>query len=354
MGIFNIMKKIACLLLEVTFVMAIIGCFSVKEKEPTPKKVNKNLPAIRVEGKCFMNAYGDTVVFRGVCCSDPVKLIRDGKWDEHYFEEASNFGANVVRFAVHPENINSMGWDSTFAAIDKGVEWAKKHKMYVVMDWHSIGNLKDEKFFKPMYNTTKSETFKFWKEVAIRYRSEPAVALYELFNEPTTKADVDLGTCQWYSWKSLMEELIDTIRTYNPEAICMCAGFNWAYDLTQIAKAPIERKNVAYVCHPYPMKREKPWEEKWEKDFGYVADTYPLFCSEIGYCLKDEKGAHIPVISNDEYGVAITRYLEKKGASFTAWCFDPDWAPVLITDWNYTPSTQGVFFGDYLKRVNNR
>ena len=33
MGIFNIMKKIACLLLEVTFVMAIIGCFSVKEKD---------------------------------------------------------------------------------------------------------------------------------------------------------------------------------------------------------------------------------------------------------------------------------------------------------------------------------
>lgn len=62
-----------------------------------------------------------------------------------------------MRFAIHPENINRMGWDETFAAIDQGVEWAKAHNLYVIMDWHSIGNLKDEKFFT---STTQSRFFK--------------------------------------------------------------------------------------------------------------------------------------------------------------------------------------------------
>ena len=242
-----------------------------------------------------------------------------------------------------------MGWDATFEAMDKGVEWAKQHGMYVIMDWHSIGNLKDAKFTNQMYDTDLEETFKFWRTVAQRYADEPTVALYELYNEPTVTGP-DTGECTWEEWKGIQEQIIDTIRVYNPNAVCLCAGFNWAYDLTPVAVAPIDRPNVAYVSHPYPMKREQPWEEQWEADFGYVADTYPVICTEIGFCLENEKGAHIPVISTDVYGHHITEYFEKKGISFTVWCFDTDWSPTLITDWDFTPSTQGRFFKEYLQK----
>lgn len=83
-----------------------------------------------------------------------------------------------------------------------------------------------------MYNTTKAETFKFWRTVAQRYKNEPQVALYEIFNEPTINGT---GPCTWTEWKTLQEQIIDTIRAYNPNAICLCAGFNWAYDLTPVA-----------------------------------------------------------------------------------------------------------------------
>ena len=103
--------------------------------------------------------------------------------------------------------------------------------------------------------------------------------------------------------------------------------------------------------NPYPQKREQPWEEQWEADFGYVADTCPVICTEIGYCLPEEPGAHIPVMSTDVYGEHITRYLEQKGISFTVWCFDVDWGPMLISDWDFTPTTQGRFFKAYLQGV---
>lgn len=306
---------------------------------------------VKVEGNKFVDPQGNEIVFRGLCFSDPVKLIGDGQWTERYFAEAADWGANIVRFAVHPTNLNNMGWEETFAAMDQGIEWAEKYGMYVIMDWHSIGNLKDEKYTNPMYDTTLEETFKFWRTVAQRYNDEPTVALYEVFNEPTVTGP-DTGSCTWEEWKGIQEQIIDTIRVYNPKAVCLCAGFNWAYDLTPVATAPIARENVAYVCHPYPMKRSQPWEEQWEADFGYVADTYPVICTEIGFCLEHEHGAHIPVISTEVYGEHITRYFEKKGISFTVWCFDPHWSPCLIEDWNFTPTTQGRFFKPYLQSKN--
>ena len=303
---------------------------------------------ISIKGNQFINSKGHEVVFRGLCFPDPVKLVSDGQWKEEYFAEASAWGANVVRFAVHPANLNAFGWDRTFEVMDQGIEWAKKYGLYVIMDWHSIGNLKEERYTSPMYNTTKAETFQFWRTVAQRYKNEPTVALYELFNEPTVTAP-EVGDCSWAEWKQLQEQIIDTVRTYNPRAVCLCAGFNWAYDLTPVAEEPVSRPGVAYVSHPYPMKQPEPWEEKWEKDFGYVADTYPVICTEIGFCLENEPGAHIPVISTEAYGEHITRYLDGKGISYTVWCFDTDWAPTLISDWNYTPTTQGRFFKAHLQ-----
>lgn len=303
---------------------------------------------VRVEGNKFIAPDGNEIVFKGLCFSDPVKLLSEGQWTEKYFAEAADWGANIVRFAVHPSHLNSLGWDATFEAMDQGIEWAKKHNLYVIMDWHSIGNLKEAKYTHEMYNTTLDETFKFWRTVAQRYADEPAVALYEVYNEPTVTGE-NTGECTWEEWKGIQEQIIDTIRVYNPNAVCLCAGFDWAYDLTPVASAPIARENIAYVSHPYPMKREQPWEEKWEADFGYVADTYPVICTEIGFCLEHEYGAHIPVISDVTYAEHITKYFESKGISFTVWCFDPHWSPCLIEDWNYTPTTQGKFFKNYLQ-----
>ena len=302
---------------------------------------------VKVEGNKFVDPQGRELVFRGLCFSDPVKLIREGQWNERYFAEAADWGANIVRFAVHPTNLDAMGWEEAFRAMDQGVAWAKQYGMYVIMDWHSIGNLKEEKYTAPMYRTTQAETFKFWSTVAERYKDEPTMALYELFNEPTVTGT---GDCTWDEWKELQERIIDTVRVHNPKAVCLCAGFNWAYDLTPVAESPIDRPNIAYVSHPYPMKRSEPWEPQWESDFGFVADRYPVICTEIGFCLEDEPGAHIPVMSTDVYGESITRYFEQKGISFTVWCFDPNWAPMLFSDWNFTPTTQGRFFKAYLQQ----
>ena len=125
---------------------------------------------------------------------------------------------------------------------------------------------------------------------------------------------------------------------------------NWAYLLDEVIENPVNRSNVAYVTHPYPQKREQPWEDKWDADWGKVTEYYPVIATELGFVGAGERGEHIPVIGDETYGKAIIDYFDKKGVSYTIWCFDPDWAPTLIKDYKFTPSRQGVFFKKVLQK----
>ena len=112
----------------------------------------------------------------------------------------------------------------------------------MIIDWHTIGNLRTELFQNPMYNTTKTETLRFWQTIAARYGNRPVVAFYELFNEPT-RFNGTLGRIDWEDFKGYMEEIVYVIRAHGAQGIPLVAGFNWAYDLTEPAANPIDGRN---------------------------------------------------------------------------------------------------------------
>jgi len=257
-------------------------------------------------------------------------------------------GANIVRIPVHPVAWRKMGREGYLALLDSGIQIAEGLKLYVIIDWHIIGNLKDEKFPREIYNTTKGETIDFWKTIAKRYYLNNTVAFYEIYNEPSD-FNGSLGKLTWPELKKIEQEIIDSIRTVDKKKIVLVSGLDCGYDLKPVAKKPIERAGIAYVSHPYPMKTSHPWQKNWENDFGFVADKYPLLATEIGFMLETEHGAHIPCIGTEAYGDTLIGYFDKKGISWTAWCFDPSWPPVLIKDWNYTPSIQGQYFKKVLQ-----
>lgn len=315
------------------------------------RKIAQQLPRVKVQGNQFVNDQGAPLVFRGVSIADPDKLVSEGRFTRAHFEVIKSWGANIVRIPVHPSAWQQRGKQGYLPILDQTVQWINELGMYAIVDWHSIGNLKSEMFQNSRYHTTRAETYDFFRTVSERYQGVHAVAMYEIFNEPTVFGG-RLGELTWGEWKALNEEVITVIQSHNPAAIALVAGFNWAYDLTPVAAAPIARANVAYVSHPYPMKVSAPFEEKWERDWGFVADKYPVIATEIGYQLAGDRGAHIPVIDDGSYGPRITDYLGRKGISWVAWAFDPDWAPQLIKDWTYEPTLQGRHFRAVMQRDN--
>lgn len=303
----------------------------------------EHLPKIKVDGKNIVSENGQAIQLRGVCFSDPDKLEKNGHWNKEYFQAAKDWGCNIVRFAVHPTRLNDRGWDAYFKLVDQGVVMAEELEMYVIIDWHSIGNLNTGKWFLPMYVTSWDETVKFWETVAQRYKGNPTVAVYELYNEPTSQGG-QLGELSWGTWRPTLEKLVDVIHKIDGQKISLVAGMDWGYFLDEVNENPVNRPNVAYCTHPYPQKRNQPWEAQWEKDWGKVADKFPIIATEFGFMGANDRGAHVPCISDESYGEAIIGYFNKKNISYTVWCFDPDWPPTLIKDWKFTPTKQGEFF----------
>jgi len=318
------------------------------------QQASASLPVIRVAGNRLVGPGGDPIVLRGFSFSDPDKLAREGHWDRALFEEARvRWNANIVRLPVHPSAWRGRGEEGYLKLLDEGLRWAEENSLYVIIDWHSIGNLRTELFQDPMYNTTKTETLRFWKAIAARYGNRSVVAFYELFNEPT-RYNGTLGRISWTDFKGYMEEIIYMIRANGAQGVPLVAGFDWAYDLTEPAADPIDAPGVAYVTHPYPQKRPAPWEEKWQADWGFMAQRYPVMVTEFGFMAAGSRGAHIPVMADSTYGDAILNFLEKRGISWVAWVFDPVWSPQLIEDWSFTPTPQGRFFRRKLMELNPR
>ena len=309
----------------------------------------KKLPLISVKGNKFVNPAGETVLFRGLSISDPDKIEGQGYWNKHHFEKVKEMGAMLVRIPVHPIAWRGRTPEKYIKLLDQAVEWCTELGMYVIIDWHSIGNLDMELFQDPMYNTSKQETYQFWRTISQHFAGNNTVAFYELFNEPTSYRG-QLGTVSWMEWKKINENMISLIRSYDTETIPLVAGFDWAYDLTPLRENPINAQGIGYVTHPYSNKRSRPWEPKWEEDFGFAADSYPIIATEFGFELKDGE-----TITKDHYGNRIVDYLEGRGISWMCWCFDPEWGPRLLKSYdNYELTGTGEFIKKALHKKEVR
>jgi endoglucanase len=313
-------------------------------RQPSENPDARKLALIRVEGNKFVDSQGRTVVFRGVSISDPDKLERQGHWNKAHFEHVKGLGANLVRIPVHPAAWRERTPAKYLELLDQAVAWCTELDMYVIIDWHSIGNLKMELFQNPMYDTTQRETYEFWRAIARHFVGNNTVAFYELFNEPTTFRG-QLGTISWSEWKKINEDMIRLIRAYDTETIPLVAGFDWAYDLTPLKEEPLTVTGIGYVTHPYAQKRPKPWEPKWEEDFGFAAQRYPLIATEWGFELRDGQ-----TVGEDDYGKHIVNYLEGKGISWVAWCYDPEWGPPLLKSWDYDLTGSGEFVKEAMQK----
>jgi endoglucanase len=378
------MKRLILILLLISGVMAALA----QDEAPwyvgsriinTPSPKAKEMPLIKVVGNHFETPDGKTILFRGIAISDPDKVERQGHWNKEHFEHVKALGGNIVRVPIHPIAWRERTPRKYLELLDQCVDWCTDLKMYVILDWHTIGNLETEMYQDPMYVTTKQETFDFWRKISARFTGHNTVAFYELFNEPADYRG-QLGQISWSDWKKSVENMITIIRYSDKETIPIVGGFDWAYDLTPLRLEPINAEGIAYSTHPYSNKSPQPWAATWEENFGFAANKWPVFATEFsfdsmsrpelidiakGYTVDNyklidpSKGA---VRSNyvmtpaqpidfkgDHYGNQIIDYLEGKGISWTIWVYDPEWGGGKIKSWNYEPTEGMKFFSEAMK-----
>lgn len=217
--------------------------------------------------------------------------------DKCFAQLHDKWGANVVRLAMYTEEYN--GYCSGDAKnrsdlkklIKKGVRLAKKHKMYVIVDWHILSDGNP--------NSHKKEAKAFFREMSREFKGYNNV-IYEICNEPNN------GT-SWKEIKSYARSVISTIRKNDKKAVIVVGTPTWSQDVDQAAADPIKGDNIMYALHFYAATHKTDLRNKMT---AAINKGLPVFVTEYGICdasgngAIDKKEADRWIKTMDEYGVS--------------------------------------------------
>lgn len=279
-----------------TYLICLLAVFCTITLECMPVHAAK-LPSLNVKGTQLVNAKGKTVRLKGVS-------THGLSWYPEYVNQKAftymkkNWKINAVRLALYTSEYN--GYCTGDAAnrkaleqrIDKGVKYATKAGLYVIIDWHilSDGNPK----------TYEKEAVSFFKKMASKYRKHTNV-IYEICNEPN-------GGVSWSDVKSYAEEVISVIRANDEDAVILVGTPNWSQRVDEAAKDPITGyDNVMYTLHFYAATHK---DDLRNTMVNAIRDGLPVFVSEYGICDAsgngglDKDSAQKWVDVMNEYGVS--------------------------------------------------
>ncbi len=314
-------------------------------------------PAIKVAGNRLVTLDGKPVWLQGLSCDS----MQWGPGEDILWAvrtALTDWRANVIRLAVKEEYWfgDGKGPAAYRETVDKAVKLCAGKGAWLVLDLHRFG--------APMPAHAA-----FWKSAAERYKNNPAV-LFELFNEPhgiswtvwrdggnlkgeenkhqdvnptenneTNAANVSIG----------MQALVDAVRSTGASNTVLAGGLDWSYDISGIVKgyALDDRggNGIIYVSHIYP------WKNKWQEKVLVTAEKHPVIITEVG-CPRDYKD--FPFIKSAEqfplegWSEDVIGLIQSNKLHWTAFSFHPRCGPMIISDWNFTPTP---YWGVYVKEA---
>lgn len=255
--------------------------------------------ALHVEGTKLCGENGKTVQLKGVS-THGIAWFPDYINEECFRQLRKEWKANVVRLAMYTAEYNGYcsSGDRTWLKelIDKGVTYATKQDLYVIIDWHILSDSNP--------NTNKEDAKAFFAEMSKKYAGHNNV-LYEICNEPN-------GGTTWSDIKQYAEELIPVIRQNDKDAVILVGTPNWSQYVDQAAADPIKGyDNIMYTLHYYAATHKESLRSTLETA---VKGGLPVFVSEYGICDASGSGAIDEASANAWVGL-----LNHYNISYVAW-----------------------------------
>lgn len=198
----------------------------------------------------------------------------EGSFRDHFIREAdikriAVYGFNCIRVPFHYGLVEKKPYrydDQGLAYLDRVVQWAKKHNIWVILDlhaacgaqscdWHADSSGEAKLWTNKAY---QRRTVALWTFLAQRYKDEKAIAGYDVLNEAVVENPRVLNL--------FYKNLIRAIRRADSNHILFVEGNKWAMDLGCLDI--FDDDNLALSIHAY---------QPLDLTFNFVPQlTYPL------------------------------------------------------------------------------
>lgn len=333
---------------------------NVPPEAPQPAKWPQEL---HVTGRQVLNRDGQLVWLQGVNVVSLEFLPQGDHVLKSILVAVDDWKSNLIRLPVKEEywfgraGGQKDGGTAYRQLVTDAITLAANRGAYVLLDLHR-------------FRAPKQEHADFWKDAATKFQNHPAV-LFDLFNEPhgtswavwrdggfvaekqkpadedafQTPADQAKAA---HGFQSIgMQALVNAVRATGARNLVVAGGLDWAYDLSGVATGfeltDKTGNGIIYATHIYP------WKRGWQEKVLIVADRHPILVGEVGADVK--KMSFIPAAAQEDpytWVPDMLGFIQKHKLHWTGFSFHPAATPVMITDWDYTPTP---FWGAFAKEA---
>lgn len=246
-------------------------------------------------------------------------VYEDNYWKESDFDNIRALGMNVIRLPFAWWNIlddeGALRADA-FDRLDWFVDCCARRGLYVVLDLHAApgsqngndhsGDITGSHLWEEAQYQDRTQYL--WEQVAAHYRGNPAIAAYDLLNEPGGKLN-STGVTQW----DFFDRLYRAIRAVDGEHIIMMESCWEPENLPAPERYGWE--NVVYQYHYY----------KWNADNDYWAqklftDVKLTKLAKVNHPVPSFVGEFTLFQSMDAWEYALGAYTDA-GMSWTIWTY---------------------------------
>jgi len=299
---------------------------------------------IKTENELLKDGAGENFLIKGIAFgnnvwANPATPPKTHHTEESY-KELSELGFNSVRFYLNygifesdnaPYKYKREGWDW----LDQNIETAKNYNIRLVLNMHyPQGGFQSNGNGMALWTDkeNKKRLAVLWTEIAKKYKNEPAIAAFDLLNEPVVpqKATIDETFAQW---QDLAQEITRSIRTVNTNHMIMVERLNAYKNLkTGVSNWDnnmngnmnfflIDDINVTYEFHVYDPFVFTHQNAGWVESNRGVFSVYPdeengLDKNYLEQCftkyLQFGKDNNVPVYLG-EFGVIRYGFEENRG-----------------------------------------
>jgi len=325
----------------------------VPHEQPNKEKWPKEL---HVVGNRLHDPEGKEVWLQGVNAGGLETLWQDKQVLKSAVVATDEWKANAVRLPVKEEfwfgkgEGQKDGGTEYRERIDQVITLVANRGGYTVLDLHR-------------FRAPKQEHADFWKDAAERYKNHPAV-IFDLFNEPygiswevwrdgghvgnkgkITDESAFLSEAEKQKIQGFesvgMQALLNAVRETGAKNLVVVGGLTWSSDLTGITNGfALDNKDgngIIYGWHIYN------WHKGWEKLMLAASEKHPILVGETGAHVS--KMDFIPAAAQEDASTWVPDmlgFIQKHKLNWTGWCLHPGAAPIMISDWKYTPTPWGA------------